>query len=1587
MEFHQTLSMASLPSIADFNEPISEADEIESVRNLQKHGDSAFKSKDYAQAVTCYSEALEIDSENAQILARRAVSYIELKEFSKAGDDARLLVKLNPHVPQGHYLLAVSLDNLKEYSQAVISFLNALRYDVKHRDQLADNVAVVASNICEFSEQALHKFEGMPPFQKLMTVGEALKVADQNAVCIEVLQTALDLQPLDSLHQQRALFLVAESHFTLGELDLAKDKYRQCLALALQDGNQQYEAKSYRKLAEISLRQNDLQQGIVYFEKLLSISNDLVSQHGEQKMTEMVGAELHKIVHETLCGAYRSMGDLPHALQHAKEHLESVAMDGDSKELLGNGHFTVASLQEAVGDYTSALEHYQSYFTATKAQKDRIGMGWSYGCLGRVYHCLCNYSLAQTYYEQQLQIAEKLGHLSMHATALRSLGDLADDSGMCEKALEYLQSYLRISRKLDEFETECKAYLRLGEVHQKNNNTEHAKYFYEQALNLADRTSQVELAQRSRCKLAYMLVTSLDEKEIAKAASLAETLVSHYEGLLKASKDNTFLKRSEIEDMLAVSYDIVQETLTSLNRTEEALEYTEANNRWEFYSIFDAQMQRPVTSGISEKEKPGGVSIVEICKLVNTVNTTVLYYALTDNSAITWVLKPGKGCIKMAKTQPCKGNCKDFIAGCMHRLRSGSSRSASLVYKTEYRALPLKDSQTHNLKNKFLSLSTDKKSTEEAIVPDISPARQLYEVLVSEVAEFIDGEDKVIVIPGKDLIHLPFDVLEDQDGRLFGEKISMAVFPSLQVLQVSLGHVTEDYSNPKTLQNNEDERRANSSPVYLDHMLRVTIPPSQQPHHIVSDISYSAPMITQQEMTNPTYVAFDTNYYHKKVEGKDTVKVHEQRHAQQMTNKGSTLISETWSGQEVPTARQGQVQPYKQSAGKEYFVVVGNPYLPEKVQLHGKIWEPHSELHFAQEEAFKVAKYLNTSAIVGKEAKKDRILAELQKATLIHLAMSGSWEDSSLACSPSSTAHPMPNGSYLEEDYLLSANDILGLKLQARLVVLSCCYGDRHRELSLTLPLTLLACGVHSVLILLWAVPDEVQDKFWHHFYQELYHGISISQAVVQAKKAIRNDERFKECHLWAPFCVIGQDEVINLCQVKQAMLDQLVNSTEADILKRLPKDALNPSNASGKDAASECTFKKLGPHLAGLLLHHQHDEDILPAVLHMVRECSKLVEQPPSIPPTPHVPQGIIYSPSAIPLLNRLGFHFQPQGARNDIPYVVFPQWDPEELLPPAVQALEGVIGCSVDVHCGHALANVLECQESLISALIDVLSFTKHMPEIQLRVTDAGVGQLWSHNIARPFLGSLGFQHVGSLLMFDGTNANKKLLNAGLQSLCALMGEKGLAMLNRLDMKYLGISSKPVALRSARKTPIKSALRSASTVRTLTPSLRAYTPLPPPPPPKRLPSLNPVLLGKDQISLSTPWWSQNVKSSEMKDKMRLAKSVSDTHKEYNQYMTSAQNWYHNSVLPQADESLSKIGQPKPRPSKVKVKAGATPSCVREPVHREPELTMEAVQQRRDYANFLLHSRKADITWRHEEALKKLYLPYVQNAKQSSAT
>ena len=73
--------------------------------------------------------------------------------------------------------------------------------------------------------------------------------------------------------------------------------------------------------------------------------------------------------------------------------------------------------------------------------------------------------------------------------------------------------------------------------------------------------------------------------------------------------------------------------------------------------------------------------------------------------------------------------------------------------------------------------------------------------------------------------------------------------------------------------------------------------------------------------------------------------------------------------------------------------------------------------------------------------------------------MYGSWEQGSLACTPNPTTQPLPDGSYNQSAYMIGVDDILGLKLQAKMVVMSCCYGNRHRDVQFQLPLALLVAG------------------------------------------------------------------------------------------------------------------------------------------------------------------------------------------------------------------------------------------------------------------------------------------------------------------------------------------------------------------------------------------------------------------------------------------------------------------------------------------------------------------------------------------------
>jgi CHAT domain-containing protein/Tfp pilus assembly protein PilF len=207
-------------------------------------------------------------------------------------------------------------------------------------------------------------------------------------------------------------------------------------------------------------------------------------------------------------------------------------------------------------------------------------------------------------------------------------------------------------------------------------------------------------------------------------------------------------------------------------------------------------------------------------------------------------------------------------------------------------------------------------------------------------------------------------------------------------------------------------------------------------------------------------------------------------------------------------------------------IVVGNPSMP-KVTL--KIGEPPEQLNSlpaAKQEAIDIAKLFHTDALIGSDASKEKILPKLSQAKIVHFATHGLLDDFKGLGVPGAIALA-PSGTGEINDGLLTANEILDLKLSAELVVLSACDTGRGRITGdgvIGLSRSLITAGVPSVIVSLWSVPDSPTAKLMVEFYRnwrerKMDKAQSLRQAMLTTMKTHSNPRN------WAAFTLIGEAE------------------------------------------------------------------------------------------------------------------------------------------------------------------------------------------------------------------------------------------------------------------------------------------------------------------------------------------------------------------------------------------------------------------------------------------------------------------------------
>lgn len=161
--------------------------------------------------------------------------------------------------------------------------------------------------------------------------------------------------------------------------------------------------------------------------------------------------------------------------------------------------------------------------------------------------------------------------------------------------------------------------------------------------------------------------------------------------------------------------------------------------------------------------------------------------------------------------------------------------------------------------------------------------------------------------------------------------------------------------------------------------------------------------------------------------------------------------------------------------------------------------------------------------LLGTDASEARLKGtDLTPFQYIHLATHGH----------TNSAEPSLSGLLLEpgdgEDGVLHVGEVLGMELNADMVVLSACRTGITSRASgaglMGLSRAFMYAGTNTVVASLWNSDDAYTASTMAHFYENLLQGQSKAEALRQAKLTLMEDPEIAATpELWAPFVLIGE--------------------------------------------------------------------------------------------------------------------------------------------------------------------------------------------------------------------------------------------------------------------------------------------------------------------------------------------------------------------------------------------------------------------------------------------------------------------------------
>jgi CHAT domain-containing protein len=242
-----------------------------------------------------------------------------------------------------------------------------------------------------------------------------------------------------------------------------------------------------------------------------------------------------------------------------------------------------------------------------------------------------------------------------------------------------------------------------------------------------------------------------------------------------------------------------------------------------------------------------------------------------------------------------------------------------------------------------------------------------------------------------------------------------------------------------------------------------------------------------------------------------------------MALKDSTghYLLENYSCHQVPgigvLLRTSEILETRKKPGKiqgNEMLLYGNPTMP--MWGRGVL----SPLSGAENEVKAIAGKFKAGFQIGAEASEYAFKNYGRNKRVLHLATHGV----SFDASPLESFVALAPGN--NEDGQLTAAEILEMKFEADLVVLSACetgLGKISGDGVEGLARSFMASGVPSLVVSLWNVDDDATKALMLAFYDNLNQGLDKAEALRQAQLKIMRTPKWRHPKYWAAFVLYGE--------------------------------------------------------------------------------------------------------------------------------------------------------------------------------------------------------------------------------------------------------------------------------------------------------------------------------------------------------------------------------------------------------------------------------------------------------------------------------